>query len=209
MITLERYIGLRAALLELGHGREYAWAQSVGPPACAEDLALEYSWVVINSGMRNTVAEKIWARVRPALERGGRVGSTFGHPGKRAAIDAMWAGRARRLEEFRRFGLTGIAACDGAGADAVIAWCESLPWIGGITKYHLAKSLGVDCAKPDRWLVRLALAEGATVDGLCARLALASGDRVATVDVVLWRACAIGILVPGADPPCDTLPGPR
>lgn len=59
---------------------------------------------------------------------------------------------------------------------------------------HLAKNLGCDVVKPDRWLERLAAAEGTTPHLLCNRLAYASGDRIATVDVVLWRACAIGIL---------------
>ena len=78
---------------------------------------------------------------------------------------------------------------------AAVDRCASLPWIGDITKYHLAKNLGANVAKPDRWLVRLADAEKTTVDQLCRRLAIATGDRVATVDVVLWRACAVGVLV--------------
>lgn len=196
MIDVELYLQIRARMTELDHGADYAWAQSVKPPATAEALACEYTWVVLNSGMRNTVAQKIMDRVWPVLAADRPIAPVFGHKGKVSAIERMWSLRAGWFYEFQRFGVTGNAACDGGMvASAVIDWCDSLPWIGKITKYHLAKNLGVDCAKPDRWLVRLADASGETVDDLCARLARATGDRVATVDVVLWRACAVGELV--------------
>lgn len=140
--------------------------------------------MVVNSGMRNTVAQGIFARVWPALSSGRPVTpALFGHAGKVSAIERVWRLRDDYLSCFRAL-----------GPEQVVDWCESLPWIGRVTKYHLAKNLGADVAKPDRWLERLARAEGATTDELCRRLARASGDRVATVDVVLWRACAVGAL---------------
>ena len=78
-------------------------------------------------------------------------------------------------------------------SEAVIDFCEAeIPFVGPVTKFHLAKLLGVDCAKPDIWLVRVAAAAGEDVHGLCARLARESGDKVATVDSVIWRACERG-----------------
>jgi hypothetical protein len=79
-------------------------------------------------------------------------------------------------------------------AEDKLAFCETLPWIGGITKYHLAKSYGLDFAKPDVHLQRLADLEGVTAQELCARLAPELGWKVRTVDLVIWRACATGIL---------------
>lgn len=73
-----------------------------------------------------------------------------------------------------------------------VAYLRSLPWIGDITCWHLAKNYGHDVAKPDRHLVRIAGDEG--VHGLCARLARESGDRVATVDLVIWRAANLGMI---------------
>jgi len=75
-----------------------------------------------------------------------------------------------------------------------VEFCASLPWIGNITKYHLAKNFGADVAKPDVHLQRLADREGTTAQALCERLAKATGYRAATVDVLLWRACANGII---------------
>lgn len=185
-LTTELYLRIRAALVERGHGDDYEWAQNVKPPATPEALACEYTWVVINSGMNNTVARQIMDRVWPLLVADQPIAAAFGHKGKVSAIEDTWERRESRYLEF--------LDADAQSTAQVLNWCESLPWIGGITKYHLAKNLGVDCAKPDRWLVRLANVEGETVDALCARLARATGDRVATVDVVLWRACAIGLV---------------
>ena len=179
------YREIRARLAALGHVADWEWSQGLKPPESPLDFVVEYVWVVINSGMKNTVASKIFDRVWPWL-RDGMVGDApFGHRGKMGAIVFVYRNRHDYFASL-------------ASATDVVAWCETLPWIGSITKYHLAKNLGADVAKPDRWLVRLAEAEGETVDGLCRRLAAATGDRVATVDVVLWRACAIGLLVVNA-----------
>jgi hypothetical protein len=181
MIDATLYLAVRARLAELGHGEDYTWSQNLKPPATPEALACEFTWVVLNSGMRNTTARKIMDRVWPQLVSGQRVIDVFRHVGKAGAITFVWGERNRLFDQF-------------LAAEDVIAFCRGLPWIGDITKYHLAKNLGADVAKPDRWLVRLAAAEATTVDELCARLARDTGDRIATVDVVLWRACAIGVL---------------
>ncbi len=184
VLTRELYEHVRARLAGLGFGDDYAWSQSVRLPTTPEAFACEYVWVVLNSGMRSTVARKIMDRVWPRLLSGASVSGVFGHRGKSAAIESVWRHRA---EYFA------CLAAVATGAD-LVSWCETLPWIGKITKFHLAKNLGADVAKPDRWLERLARAEGETVDELCGRLARETGDRVATVDVVLWRACSVGVL---------------
>lgn len=190
-MTADLYREVRARLAGMGHVGDWEWSQNLKPPATADALACEYTWVVLNSGMKNTVAQKIMDRVWPRLLADLPLYPTaFGHRAKALAIDLTWDRRAQLFAEFCAFGLTG----GDHTAAAVIAWCEALPWIGPITKYHLAKNLGVDCAKPDRWLIRLANVDGESVDDMCARLARETGDRIATVDVVLWRACAVGLL---------------
>ena len=100
---------------------------------------------------------------------------------KARAIDDIWA---RREEYFAGF----LAAAD------PLEYCASIPWVGPITKYHLAKNFGAQVAKPDVHLQRLAALEDTTPQALCERLAQESGFKVATVDVLLWRACAVGII---------------
>ncbi len=186
MLDKNLYERVRVRLDELGFGDDYTWSQGLRAPETPHDMAGEYAWVVINSGMKNTVARGIMDRVRPLLVAGQPIATAFGHRGKVAAIESFWR---LRLIHYQAFFIA-----NATGPSSVLTWCESLPWIGKITKYHLAKNLGVDVAKPDRWLERLADAEGTSVAALCERLAYETGDRVATVDVVLWRACAIRLL---------------
>lgn len=178
-MNLDQYLSLRAEIQRIGYGDDIEWAQSVPPVSDAEVFWSEFSWVVLNSGMKNQVATGIWAKVRPVVIAGGSAGEVFGHKGKAAAIDHVWANRDRLLAEY-------LSAAD------KIEWLKTLPWIGDITCRHLAKNFGHDCAKHDRHLVRIAGNEG--VDALCGRLAMESGDRVATVDYVIWRAANLGMI---------------
>jgi len=171
-----------ADLCEAGFGEaDVEWSENRGPPTDPEHFALETAFVICNSGMQNRIAAAIFKRVRDALLTGGSAGDVFGHEGKAGAIDAIWRDRVRLTRAYEQ-------AVDKVG------FCRSLPWIGGITCYHLAKNFGAPVAKPDVHLQRLAARHGTDAQTLCETI----GDRVgmspATVDVVLWRACAEGIL---------------
>lgn len=131
--------------------------------------------------MKNTIARKVFDKVRDALFDGALSHTVFGHHGKCCAIDTIWA---LREDKFRAY----------LAADDKLAYLATLPWIGDITKYHLAKNFGVDCAKPDVHLQRLADHHGVTPQVLCDDLARQTGYRSATVDVLLWRACANGVI---------------
>lgn len=154
------------------------------PPMEATDFALRVSYVILSSGMKWNIITDIWRRLRPALIETGHVGGTFGHPGKKKSIEKVMAEREVYFTAFK--------AAWRAGPDEVIAFCETLPHIGKTTKFHLAKNLGIDVAKPDVWLVRVARSSGEGPQDLCQRLSRESGDRVATVDYVIWRACQQG-----------------
>lgn len=163
---------------------DIAWSEGIAAPKTAEEFALETIFVICNSGMKNTIARQIYERVRAALIDGRPASSQFGHPGKAAAIEHVWQKRDVLFGQF-----SGIHA-----PEAQLQFLAQIPWIGEITKYHLAKNFGLDVAKPDVHLQRLAGREGTTPQALCERLAREYGYRVATVDTVLWRACATGVL---------------
>jgi hypothetical protein len=160
---------------------DIAWAEGCAPPKNANDFAAEAVFVICNSGMKNTVAAGIFCRVCAALCDGKPVFEVFKHPGKAQAIETIWRDRERLLAEYR-------------AADNKLAALEALPWIGDITKFHLAKNFGIDVAKPDVHLQRLADRAGCTVQAMCEAIAAATGLRVASVDTVLWRACANGVI---------------
>lgn len=179
-MTRDDFNAIVAALGEQAQ-EDIAWSESLACPENSDRFALEAIFVICNSGMKNTVARGIFDKCTAALDACVPVFSVFKHPGKAAAIETIWRDRDELLAGYQ-------AAVD------KLAYCESLPWIGGITKYHLAKNFGADVAKPDVHLQRLADREGCTVQALCERLSSEVGLRVATVDTVLWRACANGVL---------------
>ncbi len=77
-------------------------------------------------------------------------------------------------------------------ASSGVAFLQTFPSIGPITSDHLAKNIGLDLVKPDRHLTRLSQAAGFTspVD-LCRAIADLTGDKLAVIDIVLWRYATI------------------
>lgn len=181
-LTKPLFDDLVSRLATAGYADEdIQWSENVTAPDNAEDFARETIWVICNSGMKNTVARLIYDRVIGALSSGRRVMEVFRHAGKAQAIERIWGDRATLHLGY-------------LAAEDKLAFCRSLPWIGDITKFHLAKNFGLDVAKPDVHLQRLADLEGGSVAAMCERLAAETGFRVATVDLLVWRACAVGIL---------------
>lgn len=173
--------GLIDRLNLAGHGDDLAWSESCTEPTNAEDFALETVFVICNSGMRFIVASGIYRRVRGALRSGRSASTEFGHDGKAAAIDLIWRDRDALFAAYK-------VATD------KLEFLESLPWIGKTTKFHLAKNFGMQYAKPDVHLVRLANTFESSPQALCEALSQRTGLKVATIDTLLWRGAAIGVL---------------
>lgn len=172
------------------------WSTSIVEPTDAEKLAGEIVWIILCSGRTaqsaRTIEKRVWAAIhdgRPAL-------SAFGHRMRAGAIEFAWAERERLFSE--------LGSMRDSSDEDLLAWCRSLPGVGAVTCYQLAKNLGRDVAKPDIWLCRLAgipdrpgghVAERfAACRDLCIPLARATGDRIATVDSMLWLACNKSVL---------------
>jgi hypothetical protein len=138
-----------------------------------EQFFNEYVWCVLNAGMKEQVARKIYERF---MSMGNL--ETVGHLGKRAAIK-------RGLEEYPQWFRLLQSVPD------KIEYLETLPWIGKITKYHLARNIGIDCVKPDRHLVKLAKSFGyETPLKMCEDIQRnVPYERLGTIDIILWRYC--------------------
>jgi hypothetical protein len=174
---------VRRIVTELGAiaQEDIEWSENIKPPTDDIEFASGVIYVICNSGMRYKVAAPIHERVMAAVRSGLSAATAFGHPGKVAAIDDIWNRRLALFEAYR-------------AADDKLQFFGSLPWIGEITKYHLGRDFGAQVAKPDVHLQRLADREGITAQALCERLSTETGYKIATVDVLLWRACEHGLL---------------
>lgn len=169
------------AVRKAGYAAAIKWSEDIRAPRNAAHFASEAIYVICNSGMSNRIAVPIFESCMLALRKGKSATTVFGHPGKAEAIDRIWKHRRSLFRKLRE-------------TDDLIAFCAELPWVGPITKFHLAKNLGADVAKPDVHLNRLAEPSGETAQELCDRLAKETGYRAATIDLILWRACADGII---------------
>lgn len=166
-----------------GYSHEIEWASNIQPPKTDDDFWKEYAWVVLNSGMKEQIARKIWERLRPAIEQAKPITEKiFRHRGK---VRAIQYGYLHKHELFFKF-------YSELTAGTIMEWLQTLDFIGPITVFHLAKNLGVNIAKPDRHLVRISGQEG--TQAMCERIAKQSGDKICVVDSVIWRAANLGII---------------
>ncbi|ODP39767.1 hypothetical protein [Sphingomonas turrisvirgatae] len=176
-LTLEQFRELEAAMLARGYADLIAWSETIKPPRDCRTFAKEVIFVIANSGMSFRIANGIYWRCVRALAKGRSSAEVYGHPGKAKAMDHIWHHRKVLFAAYQI-------------ADNKLAFCGTLPFVGPVTRHHLAKNLGVNTVKPDVHLARLAAAEHGTAWELCERLAGQTGYREATIDTILWRACA-------------------
>lgn len=175
------YLELKRQIINRGYKEEIKWAENLQLCNSAIDFFAEYMWVVISSGLKNQVARIIYDRIRAAMIKGKKPSEVFKHKGKAEAIELLFENKDREFQAYIE-------------APNKLSFLETLPWIGKITKYHLAKNLGLDFCKPDRHLVRIAKIYDTSPNVLCYRLAQETGDRIGTVDLVIWRAANLGII---------------
>jgi hypothetical protein len=180
-MKLQDYTAIVRKLIELGYSSEIEWQRTLQPCDHYHDFIMQTIWVILNSGMKNQIASMIHDRIIKAWHEGKETSTAFGHKGKVKAIDYIrWNGHDL-FEKYKQ-------------AEDKIEFLKSLPFIGNITCWHLAKNLGHDCVKPDRHLVRVASQYNKTPDELCEQISKESGDKKCVVDIIIWRACNLNLL---------------
>jgi hypothetical protein len=166
-------------------------AATLTAPATPEKLASEVIWVILCAGRSAQAARTIERKVWDAINDGRPVVEAFGYRAKAAAIERAWREREQDFEEMKRAVAVG-------SAEALVDWCGSIPFIGDDTQFQLAKNLGADLLKPDRWVCRLAGIPDNPRRAVKYRfpvcMALCRPLAEATVDSALWLATSKGVL---------------
>lgn len=178
---------------EENHPDELEWANSISPKTFkylkAKQFLSEYCWVIYASGFKVEIIEAIFPRLRIAfkefeLENLARMRSL------KAVLEIFNNERKANsfLQGSKLIAKEGFSTLKRRLKREGVDMLEQLPGIGPITKYHLAKNIGlIDVAKPDVWLVRAADACASTVEELVAFLSEQYGMSHHSVDVILWR----------------------
>ena len=177
--------------------------EKLGPDAFA-DMCV---YVILAGGFSQRTAKKIHAKIMTHIRDNGadtnELLTLFNNKNKINAICKIWNDRNALCAGYYRLD----------NFDEKIAYLQKLPHIGKITANHLARNLGEDVVKYDVWIQRLGCAYAnnpalrARIDNgnLCdeikdacdemfAQLVRETGLPRGYIDVVLWKACQIGLI---------------
>ncbi len=174
------------------------------PKLSADEFAFEVIYVILASGFRQKIAKQKFLIISEFLKNGGEaiasnLLSFFGNKNKINAISKVW----NKRDEFR----------DGfyelKDLEDKMLYLKNLPYIGEITKNHIARNLGINDVKYDVWIRRLGMALNGKIcdtssclsvdeknmcDEMFQNISFLTGMPIGYVDVVLWKACQIGVL---------------
>ena len=202
----ETYFKALVGVLGAGYGAEWVAERVYKRPAqvlkAPADFLAQYAWVIFVSGfgehalrsreegLRNAFRDyDLRSMLRNSSAVMAEALRTFNNPSKVGAVIQCAERIGREGWEITRDVLLGPQHLE---------FIDSLPFMGRATRLHLAKSIGYDLAKPDRHLVRLSSQHGYGDSLDSAQLfvrdmAEATGERVRTIDYVLWRASEQGM----------------
>lgn len=177
----EEYLSLYQKVADAGYQEEIDWSCDIKVCDNADDFLNEFIYIVCNSGMKAQIARQIFGRIIWAMKNGMTIWSVFKNFNKVCAMNYVWGLKNHIFSEYCK-------------AEDKTEFCESLPYIGEIIKYHLVKNLGIDTIKPDRHLIRIAKSFGTDPFSMCQKLSEETGYKLATVDSVIWRAANLGFI---------------
>src|SRR5260370_32706498 len=187
------YVRAKLKVLAAGYAHEIIWQKSVRTEELTErDFLRECAWVILSSGMRESVIQKKFPGIGQAFFEWSSAEVIVWHHDQcvRAALSLF--GHRRKIEAIARCAHIiyekSFALLRKELTCSPIDALQQFPYIGPATSYHVAKNIGFPVAKPDRHLCRFAELSGyQSPSDLCEPLPDYIGDPIAVVDIVLWR----------------------
>lgn len=186
----------RNYVLDAGFDKEVEWQRKISLVDFTEtDLLRESAWVILCSGFRVSVVQRIFDYISLCFcdwESSKSIVSAypmcynaaFASFGNQSKINAI-VGTARIIDEI------GFCSIREMILQNPVRKLQIFPFIGPVTSYHLAKNLGYETAKSDRHLKRLAdTLEFESVAELCRAISDVTGENIRVIDLVLWRYLA-------------------
>ena len=187
------YLSIKDTVIERGFAWEIDWlTESDFNRVSESDFLRESAWVVLTTGFRESVVRSVFGSLSSAFLdwRSAAVIQANSAQCRRAALRVFR--NERKIDAM--LAISSVVALDGFERvrflinERTIDYLQTLPYIGSVTAFHLAKNLGLPVAKPDRHLTRIAHAAGfGSPQDLCECISERVGDPVHVVDLVLWR----------------------
>lgn len=175
----------------------------------AEEFAHEVFYVICVAGFKQDYAKATCNRIIKLIEDKpdfdlNDLNDIYGNKNKVKAVFDVWKNRNKYQESF--YNLKTI--------DEKVEYLGTLPFVGNITKYHLARNLGMNFVKYDIWIQRLGVAlygDENLVDkvnnskllpeikNVCdimfEKIWEETLEKKGYIDVVLWRSCQKNLLI--------------
>ncbi len=169
------------------------------------EFAYEVIYVILASGFKQKIAKQKFFEITKFIENNSIVNSEnllhiFGNKNKINAICKVWERKKEYCEKFYSINTT----------DEKLNFLEKLPYIGAITKNHIARNLGINKVKYDVWIQRLGISLYGTndmqvssplsnsvkqaCDKMFNEISQQTNLSIGYIDVVLWKSCQIGLL---------------
>lgn len=171
------------------------------------DFADMCAYVILAGGFSQKTAKRIHKQIMDSVRENGAnfdtLFSMFHNKNKINAICEIWNNKNALCAEYYRID----------GLDEKLKFLSHLPHIGKITANHLARNLGENVVKYDIWIQRLGVAYGEnsalaqfvdngklnpeikkSCDEMFAHLSRETGLPIGYLDVVLWKACQLGLI---------------
>lgn len=194
---VDRYVDAKEVIISEGFESELDWQQELDFTNIQEsDFLREAAWVILSSGMREATIRMKFSEITPAFLGFNNATDIIDNIDK-CRVDAMKSfGHAGKIDAIIsmafRVVIDGFEAIKNLTSHYGVKYLQSFDFIGPATSYHLAKNLGLNVAKPDRHLCRVAEITGSdSVTELCESISKITGDSVPVVDLVIWRFATI------------------
>jgi hypothetical protein len=157
----------------------------------ADEFAKEVIYVILASGFSQKTAKKKFTEITYYLNKLGNKNPTldallkiFNNTNKMSAVLKIWNNRQQITVDYYKIKTD----------ENKMIYLKSLPFIGTITVNHIARNLGINTVKPDVWIIRLATALNISYEKMFAKIANNTDLPIGYIDIILWKACQIGII---------------
>lgn len=196
-VVISAYYLAKEVVLRAGFGEEIVWQASVDFDHLTEsDFLREYAWVALSAGMHERIIRQRFQAVSQCFCDWESAATIIMQEDTCRRLALRHFNNHRKIEGIiktaRIVALIGFPSYKKTIGINPLRVLQSLPFIGPVTCYHLAKNIGLPFAKPDRHLVRIANSVGySDVQEFCEDISACVGDSVPVVDIVLWRFATI------------------
>ena len=191
------YLTAKELVISSGFQAEIDWQDDLRFGQIEEpDFLREAAWVVLSTGFRESVVRRTFPAISEAFLqwRNARAISDQARSCRRRALLAF--SNERKIDSIitiaEKVSTMGFPLLRKQIENGGVGFLQSLPYIGPVTAFHLAKNIGLNVAKPDRHLVRAAKSVGISCpQKMCEMIHQVVGDPVSVIDLVIWRYATI------------------